>query len=91
MRKTRRGARRHVAYCDVHVPHEIPFGPILDFQHDYAPTDIIINGDFLNLEHASHWNERVFKRKGDVEIGKALRGELGADKIGAGKINGVED
>lgn len=75
---SRSGRRRHVAYCDVHVPHEIPFGPILDFQHDYAPTDIIINGDFLNLEHASHWNERVFRKMGEDSVGKALREELGA-------------
>lgn len=78
MGRIRRGAQRHIAYCDVHVPHEIPFGPILEFQKDYSPTDIIINGDFLNLEHASHWNERVFRLKGEKEMKRALHGELAA-------------
>lgn len=56
--------QRHIAYFDVHVPHNIDFKPVLAFQKDYKPTDIIIGGDFLNLEWASHWNEAVFKEVG---------------------------
>lgn len=74
----KRGYTRHVAYHDVHVPHQIPFGPILEFQREYKPTHIIINGDFLNLEHASHWNEGLFQRIGFDSVGEALRKELQA-------------
>lgn len=68
--------QRHVAYHDVHVPHAIDFHPILGFQKSYNPTHIVINGDFLNLEHASHWNEGLFKRVGYDDVGEALRCEL---------------
>lgn len=71
-------AQRHIAYHDVHVPHNIDFGPVLAFQKKYNPTHIIINGDFLNLEHASHWNEGLFKQIGYADVGKALREELAA-------------
>ena len=71
-----KGRQRHVAYCDVHVPHQIPFKPILEFQRDYKPTHVILDGDFLNLDHASHWNEGLFQRIGYDSVGRALREEL---------------
>jgi predicted phosphodiesterase len=69
-------AQRHIAYHDVHVPHNIDFGPVLAWQKKFNPTHIIINGDFLNLEHASHWNEGLFKTIGYADVGKALKEEL---------------
>lgn len=75
-----RGRQRHVAYHDVHVPHEIPFKPILEFQKDYKPTHVIINGDFMNLDHASHWNEGLFKHIGYSDVSKALFAEIDAAK-----------
>jgi len=56
--------QRHVAYNDVHSPHNLNFDPVLSFQKKYEPTHIILNGDFLNLEWASHWNEAVFSDMG---------------------------
>lgn len=78
MRIAVKGRQRHIAYHDVHVPHNIDFGPVLAFQKKYNPTHVIINGDFLNLEHASHWNESAFKHIGYADVGKALRKELEA-------------
>lgn len=75
------GAARHMALADVHAPHNIPFDPILRFASDeYKPTDLIINGDFLNLMFASHWNEPVFKRLGLDALQERLQEEIGAGK-----------
>ncbi len=81
-----KGAQRHIAYHDVHVPHNIDFGPVLAYQKKYDPTHIIINGDFLNLEHASHWNEGMFKQMGYSNVGAALKKELAAGQELLGRI-----
>lgn len=74
-------AQRHVGFFDVHVPRNIDFDKPLKFVQAYKPTDIIIGGDFLNLEFASHWNERVFKEIGFSKLRKLLENELHAGKV----------
>lgn len=86
MKVTVNAPQRHMAYHDVHVPHNIDFGPVLAWQKKFNPTHIVINGDFLNLEHASHWNEGVFKQIGYDDVGKALREELAAGQALLGRI-----
>lgn len=81
--------RRHLALCDVHSPHNIPFSPVLSFIEDYKPTDLIINGDFLNCEWASHWNSREFKQIGMEKLRGMLKKEIAAGKKLLGQINDV--
>lgn len=78
--------QRHIAYHDVHVPHNIDFGPVLAFQKSYNPTHIIINGDFINLEWASHWNEPVFADMGWDTIRENLGLECAAARTLIGRI-----
>jgi len=68
--------RRHLALFDVHVPHNIDLSPVINFAKWYKPTDFIIGGDFLNLEWASHWNEREFKYIGLEKLSGMLENEL---------------
>ena len=85
---------RHLGLFDVHCPRNIPFEPVLKFIQMYRPDEVIIGGDFLNLEFASHWNEKIFKHIGlsavrenlekEIEAGKALIGMIRqASKTGA--------
>lgn len=69
---------RHLGYFDVHVPININFDKVLEFQKTYDPSHIIIGGDFLNLDHASHWNEGIFSKIGFDLVGEALHLELAA-------------
>lgn len=72
--------RKHLALFDVHVPHNIRLDSTIEFIKDYAPTDFIIGGDFLNLEWASHWNEKEFKTIGLEKLSGMLRQELNAGR-----------
>lgn len=71
---------RQVALFDVHVPHNISLNGILKFIEVYKPTEFVIGGDFLNLEFASHWNEREFAQIGLEKIRLLLNRELEAGK-----------
>lgn len=71
---------RHLAYYDVHVPHQINFTPVLEFQKLYDPTHIIIGGDFLNMEWCSHWNEPMFEEVGWGKLRHNLTRELAAGR-----------
>jgi predicted phosphodiesterase len=73
-----RGPQRHIAYYDAHVPHNIDFTQILDFQKFYKPTHIVIGGDFLNMESCSHWNEGMFKEVGFGRLRANILGEMSA-------------
>lgn len=74
-------AQRHLTIADAHVPHQVPLEPVLRFASDvYKPTDLILNGDFLNIMFASHWNEPVFKRIGLDHLEQLLKGEIDAGK-----------
>lgn len=79
--------RRHVALCDVHVPHNINLSPVYSYLKAYKPTDFILNGDFLNLEWASHWNEKEFKQIGLEKLGSMLRQELAAGEKVMAELN----
>lgn len=72
--------RRHCALFDVHVPHHINLSPVLNYIKDYKPTDFIIGGDYLNLEWASHWNEKEFKYIGLEKLSGMLNKELEAGR-----------
>lgn len=72
--------RRHVGLFDVHVPHHIDLSPVISFMKDYRPTDFIIGGDYLNLEWASHWNEKEFKYIGLEKLRGMLNKELEAGR-----------
>ncbi len=65
-----------MALFDVHVPHNIDLSPVLKFAKWYKPTDFIIGGDYLNLEWASHWNEKEFKYIGLEKLSGMLENEL---------------
>lgn len=75
-----KGMRRHMVLCDVHSPHNINLSPVLSFAQDYKPTDFVINGDYLNCEWASHWNEKEFKQIGLEKLSGMLRKEINAGK-----------
>ena len=81
--------RRHLALFDVHVPHNINLSPIISFIKDYKPTDFIIGGDYLNLEWASHWNEREFKYIGLEKLSRMLTNEILAGKKLLQELNDV--
>lgn len=72
--------RKHLALFDVHVPHNIKLDSTIEFIKDYKPTDFIIGGDFLNLEWASHWNEKEFKTIGLEKLSGMLKQELNAGR-----------
>lgn len=65
-----------IVYSDVHTPHEIDFTPVLKFQKTYDPQYIILNGDFLNMEWASHWTEPIFKELGFGKLRHQILEEL---------------
>lgn len=73
-------ARRHMAIFDVHAPHNIKLDGVLKFTKDYAPTDFIIGGDFLNFEWASHWSEGVFANIGLEKLKTMLHQEVAAGR-----------
>src|SRR5579863_767736 len=81
--------QRHLALFDVHVPKNINFKPILEFIKDYKPTHLIIGGDFLNLEWASHWNETLFKQIGYEKLRRMLKEEVNAGRELLHEINAV--
>lgn len=81
--------RRHVFLADVHVPHNINLSPIVGFVKDYKPTHFIIGGDFLNLEWASHWNEKEFKYIGLEKLRGMLEKELEAGRKALRELNSV--
>jgi len=68
--------QRHVALYDLHVPHEINLSSVLSFVKEYKPTHLIIGGDFLNLEFASHWNEAEFKYIGLERVSAMFQEEM---------------
>ena len=72
--------QRHCALFDVHVPHHINLSPVIGFIKDYKPTHFIIGGDYLNLEWASHWNEKEFKYIGLEKLSGMLNEELEAGR-----------
>lgn len=71
-------SHRHMALFDVHVPHNIDLTSVYKFAQAYKPTDFVLGGDFLNLEWASHWNEKEFKQIGLEKLSNMLRRELKA-------------
>ena len=81
--------RRHVALFDVHVPHNINLSPVYGYIKDYKPTHFIIGGDFLNLEWASHWNEKEFKYIGLEKLSNMLNKELEAGRTVLRELNKV--
>lgn len=71
---------RHLGLFDMHVPHHIDLSPVISYIKDYKPTEFIIGGDFLNLEWASHWNEKEFKYIGLEKLSGMLQKELEAGR-----------
>jgi hypothetical protein len=70
--------KRHIAWFDVHVPKQNDLTAPLGFAHDVGCDYFIIGGDFLNLEWASHWNEKVFAEIGRGQLRKMLFQEIEA-------------
>lgn len=70
--------RRHIAWFDVHVPHNGKVEEALEFAHETGCDHFIIGGDFLNLEWASHWNEKVFGEIGKTKLREMLFAEIDA-------------
>src|ERR1019366_5421372 len=70
--------RRHLALADVHAPHNIELSGVLAYTKEYAPTDFIILGDFVNFEWASHWSEGVFANIGLEKLKAMLHQEAAA-------------
>jgi len=73
---------RHLAVFDVHAPHHSEAGVnrVCEFAKEYKPDHFIIGGDFLNLEWASHWNDKMFKKLGEWQIQQWLKQEIEAGK-----------
>jgi len=78
--------QRHIALADVHSPWNILFKSLLAYIKKYQPTHFIILGDFLNLEFASHWNERLFKHIGLISLKENLKKEIDAGRKLLGQI-----
>lgn len=70
--------RRHIAWYDVHVPHNGKLDGPLAFAAETGCDHFIVGGDFLNLEWASHWNEKVFAEIGRSDLRKMLYAEIDA-------------
>ena len=68
--------RRIVALYDMHVPLNINLKGVLSYIKDRKPTDLILGGDYCNLEYASHFNETLFATIGLERIGKLLNQEF---------------
>lgn len=68
--------KRHIGFFDVHVPKHSPLKEPLGYVHDHGCDHFIVGGDFLNLEWASHWNERVFKQIGVLKLREFLEKEI---------------
>jgi len=60
-----------ITLSDCHLPHNIHLGSIREFIQDWQPDQIILLGDFLNLDPISHW---MIDKKRLVE-GKRLKQE----------------
>lgn len=72
---------RHLALYDVHCPRNIPLDPVLKFAQMYKPDEVVIGGDFMNLEFASHWNEAIFKHIGIAKVRDSLEKEFEAGRV----------
>jgi hypothetical protein len=77
-RKTPVVTKRIVALYDMHVPLNIDLKGVLAYIKDRRPTDLIIGGDYLNLEYMSHWNDTLFPTIGFEKVGKMLNQEFEA-------------
>jgi len=67
---------RHLAIFDLHIPHQVHLNEVYKFIKWYKPTDLIIGGDFLNLEWASHWNASDFPILGLSKLSNWLKEEF---------------
>lgn len=74
----RDGGKRHIAWFDVHVPRNSDLKAPLAFAHETGCDNFVVGGDFLNLEWASHWNEKVFSEIGRSQLRKMLFEEIDA-------------
>lgn len=74
----RESGKRHIAWFDVHVPHNSNIKEPLAFAHDTGCDHFVIGGDFLQLEFASHWNEKVFAEIGKTKLREMLFSEIDA-------------
>lgn len=81
--------QKHVALFDVHVPHNSKLDGILSYIKERKPTHLILGGDFLNLEWASHHNEKEFALIGLEKLSSMLNKELQAGREVLSRINAV--
>lgn len=72
--------RRHIGLFDLHVPHESNLDDVLKFCSDRPVDHLIIGGDFVNGEWASHWNDPMFKEIGAIRQREMLFEEADAAK-----------
>lgn len=69
---------RHVAWFDVHVPHQNPLREVLAFNDETGCTDMILGGDFMDCAWSSHWNEAVFAELGHGKLREMFFQEMDA-------------
>src|ERR1035437_756636 len=87
--KTPTVTKRIVALYDMHVPHQIDTKGVLASIKERKPTDLIIGGDFLNLEFASRFNDPLFATIGLEKAGKLLNQEFEEGRKVLRDINAV--
>jgi len=53
---------RWVMLNDVHVPHNVPLDPVLEFIKDYRPDYGLLVGDIINNDPFDHWARESARR-----------------------------
>lgn len=56
-----KGETRFVMLNDIHVPDNIPLGPLFQFIEDFKPHHTLLVGDILEMGWASHWERQTLR------------------------------
>ena len=69
---------RHVAVFDAHAPHSRGIPALLRFIRAYKPTVLILGGDFMDCQWASHWNGSLVPKIGETIISDMYKKDVKA-------------
>ncbi len=72
--------KRHIGWFDVHIPKPNPLKGAYDYLHDKGADHVILGGDILDMQFASHWNDRMFKAIGTIKQKEMIDEELDAGR-----------
>jgi len=81
--------QRHIGLFDLHIPHHIKLDGVYKFIENYKPTHLILGGDYLDCQYASHWQEKAFTLLGLEKISKCLHQEFEEGKKVLRELNSI--